>query len=68
MKKYDVTKLPDGRGNRSKYPWGKLESIGDFFVWDNVEDRVRIRAASDYQKIKISCRNVDGKLHVIRIK
>lgn len=66
--KYDIEDLPDSRGVKTKYPWDVLKTIGSCFVWDNIDDRKSISSSATYHKMKVSCRQKDGKLHVIRVK
>jgi hypothetical protein len=65
---YDINKLPDSRGRKRKYPWDKLQFIGDHFIWKDLGDRAGIVSASRNHNMKVSVRKVDNELHVIRIK
>lgn len=66
--KYDINKLPDGRGAERKYPWEKLDKIGDWFKWSDTKDRGSIYGSARAQNIKVAIRNIDNGLLIMRTK
>ncbi len=64
---YNTENLPDSRGAKMKYPWHELKRVGDFFVWDDVSKRISLSSCAKLQGMKVSCRLVEDKLHVIRV-
>lgn len=66
----DLKTLPPIKrtGRKKKYPWDLLNKPGDYFVWENLKDEASIRTNSKFHNMTVTCRMIDNKFHVIRVK